>query len=1015
MIHTSHRKSTFRTFVAWLVCVKHPDPDVRRRGGNVIVMALSLIAISFFFLPEILDESKDPFLALVQFFGSIIPLGLGAVAARRGLVAPAAVAMIVTIVLSILGNISLAQEVDLSVTLLCLSILVTGITLRSSAVVAVTIICSGALALMTLLWPNIPLEDIQSIDVLRVSAVVCFTCGALSFIGARSVEHALRTARQAQARAEATLAELDRASRLLEQRVETRTAELGRSQALLRGLIDHSPTYIFVKDLSGRVLLVNRRSAAAMNRDMGEILGRTYADVLPAELAHAWGENDQQVIATRQPHFYEDILPVNGDMRAFNTTLFPIYDEQDQFVAIGGIATDVTEHRWAEEANRSLVEHSLQGLAIYQDERIIFANPMLSRITGYSLDELYAMSLQQLENLVFEEDKQLVVSRRRDQRLGKQPPPNWQLRVIHKDGTLRWLENYTVVVQYRGRPAIQVTYVDITERKQVEDALEKSEERYRSVVAAMTEGITLQDTDSTILACNTSAERILGLTTDQMMGRTSLDPRWHSIREDGSPFPGETHPSLATLRTGQPCNDVIMGVHKPDGTLTWISINTQPLLRPGETKPYAVVCSFSDITRRREAEQGLRQSTERLKSLYNIAQAILASQSSAAIAQAALSHLHQLVPCSTSNVGLFDFAAQQLRLVAFGMAGTVTAADGVSLPILHPPEVIESLQRGAPYLVEDLLALDLPEDFRPAVQSLSAHSFLAVPLCVQDKLIGVLNISVDRPEGLADQHFTIALEVAALLSIAINQSQLYEQAHLDAETKATLLREANHRVKNNLAAIIGLLYAEKRRAPEGQQTIYQAIIEQLIGRVQSLAAVHSVLTATAWQPVRLSALIRRLVQLVVDSLPSTRRVLIDVQESPVLMMSDQSHSLALIVNELTINAVKYAWPDTNQPLQISVRIDGPDERLRLEFRDNGPGYLDAVIQRDHVVAQVGLDVIRDIVRKGLRGEMELSNDGGAVTVIRFPLQVSHGNSSTPAGTPTAFGMLPSNGVDERRG
>src|SRR5262249_47542781 len=105
---------------------------------------------------------------------------------------------------------------------------------------------------------------------------------------------------------------------------------------------------------------------------------------------------------------------------------------------------------------------------------------------------------------------------------------------------------------------------------------------------------------------------ILGLSAEQMMGRTPHDPRWRAIHEDGSPFPGETHPPMITLRTGQPCTDVVMGVHKPDGTLTWLSINSQPLFRADGQTLAGVVASFEDITDRKRTEELLRQTAERL-------------------------------------------------------------------------------------------------------------------------------------------------------------------------------------------------------------------------------------------------------------------------------------------------------------------------------------------------------------------------------------------------------------------
>jgi PAS domain S-box-containing protein len=132
------------------------------------------------------------------------------------------------------------------------------------------------------------------------------------------------------------------------------------------------------------------------------------------------------------------------------------------------------------------------------------------------------------------------------------------------------------------------------------------------MIAAMQDGIVLLDADGSIRACNASAERILGLSADQMMGRTSLDPRWGAIREDGSPFPDEARPPVVTLRTGQPCSNVIMGVRRPDSSLTWLSVNSQPLFRSDGTTLAGVVACFAEITDRRRIEETLQQTTHEL-------------------------------------------------------------------------------------------------------------------------------------------------------------------------------------------------------------------------------------------------------------------------------------------------------------------------------------------------------------------------------------------------------------------
>jgi PAS domain S-box-containing protein len=154
------------------------------------------------------------------------------------------------------------------------------------------------------------------------------------------------------------------------------------------------------------------------------------------------------------------------------------------------------------------------------------------------------------------------------------------------------------------------------EKFEAVEALRVSEEKYRTLFQTMAQGVIHQSADGKILSANPAAERILGLTLDEMQGRTSIDPRWRAIHEDGSDFPGQTHPAMVALQTGREVRDVVMGVYNPrTKSHVWINVNAVPRIEPGDDKPCQVYATFDDITERKRAEKQLAGYQRRLRSL----------------------------------------------------------------------------------------------------------------------------------------------------------------------------------------------------------------------------------------------------------------------------------------------------------------------------------------------------------------------------------------------------------------
>lgn len=127
------------------------------------------------------------------------------------------------------------------------------------------------------------------------------------------------------------------------------------------------------------------------------------------------------------------------------------------------------------------------------------------------------------------------------------------------------------------------------------------------ILSTLPYGVIVHDLSGTILMANQAAGAILGVRLDQMQGRTSSDPLWHCIHEDGSDYPGETHPGMVVLTTRQPMRGVIMGVHHSQrGEYVWIEIDASPLFGP-DGQIEGSYTTFSDISDRVRHEALVRE------------------------------------------------------------------------------------------------------------------------------------------------------------------------------------------------------------------------------------------------------------------------------------------------------------------------------------------------------------------------------------------------------------------------
>ncbi|HIK32391.1 MAG TPA: PAS domain-containing protein [Oscillatoriales cyanobacterium M59_W2019_021] len=132
---------------------------------------------------------------------------------------------------------------------------------------------------------------------------------------------------------------------------QRKLAELSKeeTQQRLQAILDYTPTIIFIKDKNGKYLTINRQISSVLNLEPAEILGKTDLELFSAKIADRFQEHDRQILDLEIPITYEHNVEIGDRVRTYLTIEFPLKNAAGEIYALGGIATDITERKQAEE------------------------------------------------------------------------------------------------------------------------------------------------------------------------------------------------------------------------------------------------------------------------------------------------------------------------------------------------------------------------------------------------------------------------------------------------------------------------------------------------------------------------------------------------------------------------------------------------------------------------------------------------------------------------------------------
>ena len=688
--------------------------------------------------------------------------------------------------------------------------------------------------------------------------------------------------------------------------------------------------------------LVNDAYAAFYNHSSGAMSHRRLTDVMPKELALPRIENNREVFASRKPTQLETwVHDGRGERRLLHVVKTPKLDARGEVEYLVCSAVDITERelmqaalRVSEAQFRSYFELPLIGIAITSvDKGWIEVNDRLCGIMGRTREELTQMTWSELTH---PDDLAADVEQFNRLLAGEIETYSMEKRFIRTDGEVVWTSLAVGCVRNPDRTVdfILALVQDISARKMAEEALRISEERYRLIAENSSDVIWTMTLEGSFLYVSPSITSLTGFTPEEALG-IPLDkyilpeyiPLVMTELNRELQKPAAERIQTRTLEIQQ---------YARDGSAIDIEVIATWILNElGE--PVGIQGSTRDIRERKKAEAELRDREETLNAITGSARDAI------------------VMIDNDGNVSFWNEAAT--RILGY-------EKDEIMGRNLHE------------MLIPDRYIEKYREKF-PGFRSTGKGDVVGTTL----ELAAIRKDGVEIPVDLSLSAMRLKDRWCAVGIIRDISERKKAESELEKsmEEKAVLLRELQHRVKNSLGMIVGLVDLEANRA--ASPDVRQAL-SQVRGRVMSLSNLYDLLyRAEDVRDVRLDQYLRQMCSSLLESYgPGTGRVALEMDLDEVRLQVRAAIPIGLIVNELITNSLKYAFPGGRSGT-VSLGLHAAPGVLTLRVADDGAGLPADFGERSK---GMGSMLIGMMVRQ-LKGTYSIEREKGAAFRFTIPL------------------------------
>jgi PAS domain S-box-containing protein len=521
---------------------------------------------------------------------------------------------------------------------------------------------------------------------------------------------------------------------------------------------------------------------------------------------------------------------------------------------------------------------------------------------------------------------------------------------------------------------------DITERKQMEEALRESEKRFRQILEDVS-NIAVQgyDEERRVTFWNKASEKLYGYTEEEALGDKLEDliiPP--NMREQVQRFVqrwiefGEKIPAGENNLVGKNGKDVPV-------------FSSHAMIETANGKE--MFCLDVDLASIKKAEKALRQREQYLQGLNDAAQALLASTAAVPF-QGFVDNIGPVAGASRVYVFL-NYCGPDGRLLTSPKAEW--CAEGVTSEIKNPKlhdfpydiwgsRWIESLSHGE--LISGKVT-DFPVEERRFLEPLGTLAILLIPIMVDDEFIGFIGFDNCVSECEWDVVARTFLCVAAGdLAQAIKRARLEARTRASLKEKEVLLREIHHRVKNNMQVIVSLLRMHARQVDDGDTRLGQ-VFDDCRDRVNAMSLIHEALyQSDDLARIDFEDYLKKLCRNLSRAYnASGQGIVVKVERCNVALGMDQGLAVGMVISELVANAFKHAFSPGSGGI-VTVSLSGiAGEEVELIVEDNGKGLPPEIdIQK---LSSLGLRLAVAAITRELGGSIEVERNGGTRFIIHF--------------------------------